>query len=308
MSDKRPLLDELREAQQQGCALIGDGAMGTQLQRAGLEPGACGEEWNLSHPQRVLAIQRAYAESGSQVLLTNTFGANRFVLARHSMENRLAEICRAAAGIARQAVGDNGWVIGDVGPCGGFLEPMGEIPAARLEASLREQIGALLEGGVDAILVETISALDELELGIRVARQMGTGCVIASLAFDRRRAGYRTMTGASPEQAAACAVAAGAHVVGANCGTGLDPADFLEIARAYRAACNLPLMLQPNAGRPDLVAGQAVYPLSPDQMAPMLAELAGVAQVVGGCCGTTPAHIAAFSKVQSLSKISSQRH
>lgn len=293
---RRPFLEELHEARHQGRTLIGDGAMGTQLQLAGLEPGGCGDEWNLTHPDRVLSIQRAYAEAGSQLLLTNTFGSNRFILGQYGLENRVAEICRAAAGIARTAAGEEGWVIGDVGPCGGFLEPLGEISEAALEASLREQIGALLQGGVDAILLETMTALEELEVGIRVARELGAPCVIASLAFDRGAAGYRTMMGVSPVQAVATVVQAGAHAIGANCGLGLDPVHFIGIALAYRESCDLPIVLQPNAGQPELVGTEAVYPIGPEEMGQHLRELAKHAEVVGGCCGTTPAHISAFKK------------
>lgn len=291
----KALKQTLSEVQQTGRTLVIDGAMGTQLQRAGLEPGSCGELWAVTHPQKLLAIHRAYADAGSQLLLANTFGANRSILARHGLAGRAAELSRAAVCIARQAAGDARWVLGDCGPCGGFLQPMGEIAPTDLEASLREQIAALLEAGVDAIMFETMGALDELEMGIRVARELGAPCVIASLAFDKRRSGFRTMAGATPEQAAKMAADAGADAIGANCGTGLEPSDFADIARAFRSACTLPVILQPNAGQPELVGGQAVYRLTPEQMAPMMKALAPLAQVLGGCCGTTPGHIAAFA-------------
>lgn len=275
--------------------IIGDGAMGTELQRAGLEPGGCGDEWNLLHPERVLAIQRRYIEAGSQVLITNTFGANRFVLGRYELADRVREIARAGARIARQAIGDSGWVVGDVGPCGGFLEPLGEITPDELAASLRETVGGLLEGGVDAIILETITALDELDAGIRVARELGAPCIIASLAFDKVRDGYRTMMGATPEQAAQIAVSAGADVLGANCGTGLQPEEFANIAGHYRTVCDLPIMLQPNAGQPRLEGTVIVYPGTPEEFAASLLKLAPVAAIVGGCCGSTPDHIRAFA-------------
>jgi 5-methyltetrahydrofolate--homocysteine methyltransferase len=292
----KPLKDALREAQESGRTLILDGAMGTELQRAGLEPGGCGELWSVERPQQLLAIHRAYAEAGSQLLLSCTFGANRFILGRHGLAGRAAELSRAAVCLARQAAGDSRWVLGDCGPCGGFLQPTGEIAPAELEASLREQIAALLEAGAEAIMFETMSALDELEMGIRVARELGAPCVIASLAFERRRSGFRTMAGARPEQAAKMAADAGADAIGANCGTGLEPPDFADIARAFRSACALPVILQPNAGKPELVGGRAAYRLTPEQMAPMVTALAPLAQVLGGCCGTGPGHIAAFAK------------
>jgi 5-methyltetrahydrofolate--homocysteine methyltransferase len=278
--------------------LIGDGAMGTELQKAGLEPGGCGDEWNLVHPERVLRIQRAYVDAGSQCLITNTFGSNRFVLARYELQDKVREIALAGARIAREAMGDRGWVLGDVGPCGGFLEPLGEITEAELAASLRDQIGGLLAGGADAIILETITALDELELGIRIARELNAPCVIASMAFDKLKDGtFRTMMGVTPEQAAA--TAKDADVLAANCGTGLQPLDFVGIARQYRAVSDKPIMLQPNAGQPRLEGTDVVYPVSPVEIAPELIALSREAQIVGACCGSSPAHIAEFARIKN---------
>ncbi len=277
--------------------LVGDGAMGTELQKAGLEPGGCGDEWNLVHPDRVLEIQRAYVEAGSQCLITNTFGSNRFVLARYDLQDKVRQISLAGARIARQAMGDRGWVLGDVGPCGGFLAPLGEISEDELAASLRDQIGGLLEGGADAIILETITALEEMELGIRIARELHAPCVIASMAYDRMKDGsHKTMMGVSPTQTAELANRSGADIVGANCGTGLVPLNFLGIAREYRAATSKPIMLQPNAGQPRLKGTEVVYPVSPLEIAPDLVALAREAQIVGACCGSSPDHIREFAR------------
>lgn len=271
--------------------------MGTELQKAGLEPGGCGDEWNLVHPDRVLGIQRAYVAAGSQCLITNTFGSNRFVLGRYDLPDKVRDIALAGARIAREAIGDGGWVLGDVGPCGGFLEPLGEITAEELAASMRDQMGGLLAGGVDAIIFETITALEELEIGIRVAHELNAPCVIASMAYDKMKNGsHKTMMGVSPTQTADLANRAGADVVGANCGTGLEPLDFLRIAREYRAATSKPIMLQPNAGQPRLKETYVVYPLSPAELAPDLVALTREAQIVGACCGSSPAHLAEFSR------------
>ena len=286
-------MSSLLDAIKSDSPLVGDGAMGTELQKAGLEPGGCGDEWNLIHPERVLAIQRAYVDAGSQCLITNTFGSNRFVLSRYDLQDRVRDISLAGARIARQAMGDRGWVLGDVGPCGGFLEPLGEITEDDLASSLREQIGGLLEGGADAIILETITALDELELGIRIARELHAPCVIASMAYDKLKDGtYRTMMGVAPEQTARAAQ--GADVLAANCGTGLQPRDFAGIARQYRAVSEKPVMLQPNAGQPRLEGTEVVYPVSPSEIAPDLIALTREAQIVGACCGSSPAHIAEF--------------
>lgn len=279
-----------------GPLLVGDGAMGTELQRAGLEPGACGDAWNLTCPDRVHAIHAAYVAAGADLVLTNTFGTNRFVLARYGLAGRAPEIARAAARIARDAAGPHAFVLGDVGPCGGLMEPLGEIAAADLDVSLRETMGALLDAGVDGLVIETMTAIEELTLALRVARELAAPVVVASMAFDRSRGRFRTMMGVTPEDAGAAARDGGATLVGANCGRGVDPPDFAELGRALRAASGRDVMLQPNAGQPVWRDDKVVYPLSPDAMAEQLLTLAPVARVVGGCCGTTPAHIRAFAQ------------
>ena len=194
-------------------------------------------------------------------------------------------------------MGDHGWVLGDVGPCGGFLEPLGEITAEELASSLREQIGGLLDGGADGIILETITALEEMEVGIRIARELRAPCVIASMAYDRMKDGsHKTMMGVSPTQTAELANRACADVVAANCGTGLVALNFVGIAREYRAATDKPVMLQPNAGQPRLDGTEVIYPVSPAEIAPDLIALTREAQIVGACCGSSPAHIAEFAR------------
>lgn len=278
--------------------IIADGAMGTQLQRAGLEPGGSGDLWNLQHPERILEIQRRYADAGARILLTNTFGANRYVLDRYDARDVVVSCNLAGAAIARQAAGDDAWVLGDIGPFGGFLEPLGEHPAEEVREAFTEQARALIEGRVDGIMIETMTALDEVALAIRAARDAGAPLVIASMAFDATRAGLRTMMGATPEQAAETMLAAGADAIGANCGTGLEPADFAEIARRYRTvAPDAVVMVEPNAGRPELVGDVVVYRAGPESLAAALPRLldAGVS-IIGGCCGTTPEHIRALAE------------
>jgi 5-methyltetrahydrofolate--homocysteine methyltransferase len=288
------MLTSLPDALRQGVAIIGDGGMGTELQRAGLEPGGCGDAWNLSHADAVRAIQRRYVEAGSQVLLTNTFGTNRFVLSRYGLEHRVAEIARAAAINARAAADDRAWVLGDIGPCGGFLAPLGEISEAELEATWREAIGAMLAVGVDGIIFETMTAVEEIVLGIRVARELGAPLIAASMAYDPvRGGGYKTMMGVAPADGARAALRAGAHVIGANCGR-LEPEEFMHVAAELRRVTEAPLVLQPNAGQPRLAGDAIAYPRDPASLAPALVALARHSAIVGGCCGTTPAHIEAL--------------
>jgi len=278
--------------------LLADGAMGTQLQQAGLEPGGCGEAWNLDAPERVLAIQRRYVAAGSDLLLTNTFGASRVMLERYGHEDRLARINAAAVRIAREAFGERpGFVVGDIGPFGGLLEPLGDVSVERVRAAFREQASALVDAGADAILIETQTALEELELGIEAARAAGARVLIGSLAFDRTFDGEdaRTMMGVAPEQAAEFLVERGVDVVGLNCGTGIDLSMAADVVTRYRSVCDRPLWVKPNAGQPVLENLQVVYKETPDEMASGLARLLelGVA-VVGGCCGSTPDHIRRF--------------
>lgn len=274
--------------------LVGDGAMGTQLMFAGLENGSCGEAWNLTHPERVLAIQRRYVEAGADCLITNTFGASRLMLRRHGHEADLVGINRAGARIAREAFGDrSGFVLGDVGPLGAILEPYGDLPEAEASVVLEEQCVALVEAGVDAIIIETQTSLEELGLAIEAAKKANAPCIIGSLAYDLSMDGtfYKTMMGVSPEQAAAFIEEKGAHIVALNCGTGMDMKGAAMVARVYRAHCSLPIMVQPNAGLPVLEKMKAVYKQLPVDTAKAVPEvLEAGACIVGSCCGSTPEH------------------
>lgn len=287
--------------------LLADGAMGTQLQLAGLASGHCGEAWNLDHPERILKIQKAYVEAGSDCILTNTFGASRIMLNRHGEAARTVEINQAAVGIAREALNGHGFVIGDIGPFGGLMEPYGEIPKAEVEFAFREQARALVDAGADAIIIETQTALEELEIGIQAAKEAGAAAIIGSVAFDKMLDvdDVRTMMGVSPEQAAEFMVEQGCDILALNCGTGIDMRRAAEIIVRYRSVSGLPTMAQPNAGQPVLENMKVVYKETPEEMAVGLPGLldAGV-RIVGGCCGSTPDHIRRF--YQLLNSVSAQ--
>ena len=287
---------DLRELIGKG-TVVGDGAMGTELQGAGLEIGECGERWVLEHPERIEAIHASYMAAGSQVIITNSFGANRWVLGRYGLADRVEAVNREAARIARRAAGDVVVVLGDIGPCGGFLRPLGEVDAGDLETEFVRQAAALLEGGADGIIIETMSALEEVVAAVRAARRAGAPLVAASLAFDRLPNGnLRTMMGVSPEQAAKALAAEGVDLIGANCGTRMATSDFARVVGAFRSAAPLPAAIQANAGSPELVDGRAVYGLSPEAFADgMLDVVRAGGALVGGCCGTTPAHIRALA-------------
>ncbi len=293
---RKPLHESIRER-----PLLGDGAMGTQLMIAGLEQGNCGEAWNLNHPERVLAIQRRYVEAGSECLLTNTFGGSRIMLNRHHEADHAVEINKAGVAIAREAFGNNdGYVIGDMGPFGGLLEPFGEFTEAQVRSAFEEQAAALVEGGADAIIIETQTSLEELSIGIQAARAAGARSIIGSMAYDVTLDGstFRTMMGVDPERAAEFMEEHGAHIVALNCGTRMDMERALTAVERYRGVTSLPVMAQPNAGQPKLVNMKVVYDETPEQMARGLRPLleAG-ANIVGACCGSTPEHIRTFRKI-----------
>ena len=276
-----PLLDQLL---QRG-PVITDGAWGTQLQARGLAIGSCPDEWNLTHADQVEAVARAYVAAGSRIILTNTFGANPIRLAEFGLADQVFEINRRGAAISRRAAGDCARVFASLGPTGKMLM-LDEVPAAEIQAGFVEQARGLQAGGADAIVIETMAELAEVKLALAAVK--GTGLpVVACMVFDT---GGRTMMGVTPEQAAQELTAAGADVIGANCGSGIG--DFMAICRALRAGTDRPLWMKPNAGLPEMVEGRAVYRSTPAEFAAQVpALLEAGANFVGGCCGTTPEHI-----------------
>ena len=290
---KPPLLEVLATR-----ALLGDGAMGTQLMLAGLEQGNCGEAWNLTHPERVLGIQRRYAEAGSDCILTNTFGGSRIMLNRHGHAADVAAINKAAVEIARDAFGSRpGYVIGDIGPFGGLMEPYGDFTESEVRVAFVEQAAALVDAGADAIILETQTSLEELLIGIQAAQEAGAACIIGSMAYDVTLDGstFRTMMGIDPERAASFMEEHGAHIVALNCGTGMDMTRARDAVLRYRDVTSLPLMAQPNAGQPKLVNMKVLYDETPEQMVIGVGPLLDAgARIIGACCGSTPEHIRAF--------------
>lgn len=280
--------------------LVCDGAMGTQLFLAGLESGACGEAWNLTHPDRVLGIQRRYAVAGADCIITNTFGGSRVMLRRHGHEKELADINAAGVRIAREALGGRpGYVLGDIGPLGALLEPYGDLTEAAARSALEEQATALVKAGADAIIIETQTGLEELGLAIDAAKAAHAPSIIASLAYDLSQDGtfYVTMMGVTPEQAAEFAQARGADIVALNCGTGMDMKGAAMVSKIYRENCNLPVMVQPNAGLPVLENLKAVYKQTPAETAREVPDaLDAGAGIIGSCCGSTPDHTRAIRR------------
>jgi len=279
--------------------LVCDGAMGTQLLAKGLASGECGMLWNAECADKVRGVHEAYRQAGCDLITTNTFGGSSFALDRHGLIDRMAELNLAGAQNARQVAGDAAWVLGDVGPFGDFLEPLGEMSPEELREIFRLQIAALVEGGADAILVETMVDPAEAEVALGAAKDCGSLPLIATYAFKKTGdTEFRTIMGTSVGEAMERAIAAGAHIVGANCGTELSFPDYLELARQMvRAAGKTPVLLQPNAGSPQIVGNETVYCATPAEMAALVPALLQIGvRIIGGCCGTSPAHLAAMSR------------
>jgi 5-methyltetrahydrofolate--homocysteine methyltransferase len=273
--------------------LIADGGWGTELQKRGLPPGEVPEAWNLSRPEDVLAVARSYVEAGADIILTNTFGGSPLKLAKVDLGDKLVEINRRGAEISKQAAGDRALVFASIGPSGEIMAPLGTITEADMVKGFAEQAQALAEGGADGIVVETMMDLAEAKAAVRATKESTSLPVAVTLTFNKGPKGYATMMGIRPEQAAAELESAGTDIVGANCGAGIDI--MIELMRLMRSATSLPIWCKPNAGLPELIDGKTVYRETPEMMASKLNALVQAgASIVGGCCGTTPAHIRAF--------------
>ena len=283
-----------------GKLLVSDGATGTYLQSHGLEPGACPEEFNVSHPEVVKGMARAYFDAGSDMVLTDSFGANRFMLSKYGYGDQVAEFNRLAAEHARSQAPPDCFVIGSVGPSGEFLHPLGEVQESEMLDAFTEQVEALEEGGADGVIIDTMTALEEARLAIQAAKENTGLAVLATMVFDKGPRGFFTMMGVTPEQAVAGLLDAGADVVGSNCGNGIDV--MIEVAAAMREATGAPLLIHSNAGIPLLKKGEIVYPESAEFMSERFKALAEMGvNIVGGCCGTGPEHIRALkNSVSSL--------
>jgi Methionine synthase I (cobalamin-dependent), methyltransferase domain len=271
--------------------LISDGAWGTFLHQYGLQPGECPELWNITHRDDVFAIAKSYIDAGADIILTNSFGGSPSKLEHFGLQNRCAELNEAAAVISRTAAGTNHLVLGSIGPTGVILM-MGEVSEETLYDGFCVQADALQRGGVDAICIETMSALDEACLAIQAVRKSTGLEVVCTFTFEKTISGeYRTMMGVSSAEMVQAVKEAGACVIGSNCGNGFD--QMIDIVREIRSIDPVtPILVHANAGKPIFQDGKTVFPETPEMMAAKIQEMIkSGANIIGGCCGTTPTHI-----------------
>jgi len=285
--------------------LVSDGAWGTMLQAAGLPAGHCPELWNIENSGAPRGVAAAYAAAGADLVLANTFGGNRLKLAKFGLESRVAELNRAGMRLsleaAHAATPEPALAAASLGPTGEFLEPYGDLSVEEMEGIFEEQIAAFAEGGARIVCIETMTAVEEACCAVRAARRVRPDMeVIATLTFDLGPAGYKTMMGVDIARAAGELEEAGADVVGANCGNGMP--HMVEIAREFARQTQRPVLIHANAGVPELVCGKTVFRETPEAMTARVPDLVEAgARIIGGCCGTTPAHIAAMrAAVESL--------
>ncbi len=288
-------MGKLVEKLSQKKILLGDGAWGTLLIESGLQAGGCPEAWNIEFPEKVLAVAAQYIEAGSDIIETNSFGGSRFKLKQYGLENKTRAINGEAARISRQAAGNNHIVLGSVGPTGKILM-MGDVSRDEMYEAFREQVMALEEGGADALIIETMSDMDEALIAARAARENTQCDVVVSFTYDRSGDDFHTMMGVTPREMSDTFSAEGFSFAGSNCGNGMH--DMVELAKQFKKNNGYPpFMIQANAGKPLYSDGKTVFPESPQEMNTQIIDLLELGvSIIGGCCGTTPAHIREFRK------------
>ncbi len=273
-----------------GEVLLSDGAMGTELQKRGLKQGECPEALNVNNPEIVLSIHRDYYQAGADIVETNSFGGNRARLQMFGLENHVHDFNRKAAELARSVCPPNRYVAGSIGPTGELLEPFGTLSIAQAKDYFKEQAEALAEGGVDIFFVETMSTLEEIGAAVEAIKQISNLPVAASMTYEMSETGVHTSWGVDVPSAVRFLEEAGADIIGANCGNGIDV--ILAVIREMRPLTTLPLLAQPNAGLPQIEGNLIVYRETPESIKDKYLELLDLQiGILGGCCGTNPAHV-----------------
>ena len=290
MINKLKISHPLLERIESGETLISDGGIGTYLQSHGLEAGGDPEEFNITNPETVKLMAKEYYDAGSDIVLTNTFGGTIFRQKHYGLDHKVHDLNEQAALIAKSQTPEGKFVLGSVGPTGQFLEPYGDTSEKDMYEGFKQQILALEAGGVDGIILETMTALEEASIAIKAALENTNLLIAATMTFDKGPRGFFTMMGITPEDAAIELSNAGAHIVGSNCGNGID--NMIEIAQKMRDSTDRPLIIHSNAGIPSMKSGNIIYPETPEYMAERFMKLKDIGiNIIGGCCGTSPTHI-----------------
>ncbi len=279
-----------------------DGAMGTQLFARGAKAGVCNDHLNIESPEMVTNVHCAYLEAGSDAIITNTLGGTSIALGKHGLADKASQVNLAAAQLARKAAGREKYVLGDIGPCGDFLEPLGAVKPDQLKAAFIEQAAGLADGDVDGFIIETMTAVEEAKIAVEAVKSVSKLPVFVSMSFDRAGDEFRTMMGVDAERAVSELSGMGIAGIGFNCGT-LTMDEYIALTEVFAKLlkeAGLPLIAEANAGKPELIDGKAVYGLSPEDFAVKIEAVAKAgAVIIGGCCGTTPEHIkAAVEKIR----------
>ena len=297
MPSRSPRLEKLLSRLHAGKMVLADGAWGTRMQAMGLQAGDCPEEWNISKPELIKQIAREYFEAGADFCMSNTFGGTKYRLVRHGYADKVREFNRAGSGLSVEVANQFDRPVGaSVGPTGEFIEPEGMLSHKEMRDAFREQMAALKEGGADFVCIETMYVVDEAVAAIKAARELDLFCAACMTYDSDGRGGYQTMMYATIEESIHALDQAGADILGTNCGHGI--AEMVKIARLIRPLTKKPLMVKSNAGLPKQIDGKLVYRETPQMLADHVAELREIGiGIVGGCCGTTPEHIAALRRV-----------
>jgi 5-methyltetrahydrofolate--homocysteine methyltransferase len=287
---------KLMEIIHSGKVLISDGAMGTELQKRGLTAGDCPEEYNISKPEIIKSIYKAYYDAGSDIIETNTFGGTRPRLQKHGHTDKVKLFSKKSAELAKEVCPEGKFVAGSIGPTGEILEPLGSMTAEEAYQVFAEQAEALAEGGADVLFVETMMAIEEAETALKAAKLVTNLPVSATMTFELTSGEARTSWGVDVPTAVDRLISAGADIIGSNCGNGIDV--ILAVIRKMRELTDIPLLAQPNAGLPEMIDSKIIYRQKPQDVEQKLRELLSLkVNIIGGCCGTDPEYIKFLRKI-----------